>query len=98
MGIFYEVMLEELERNLRKQEAFKSELALHPKGYLSVCVIGGAPYVYRKWREGNSIRSEYVGVTGDDSVKAAEEDRKAYLLAKSSLAELRYEEKTFGGL
>ena len=94
MAIFYEVMLEELERNLRKQEAFKNELALHPKGYLSICVIGGVPYVYRKWREGSSIRSEYVGVPGDDSVKAAEEDRKAYLFAKSSLAELRKEEKS----
>ena len=35
MPIFQGVMEEELERNLRKQEAFKAELSAYPKGYLS---------------------------------------------------------------
>lgn len=93
MPIFQGVMEEELERNLRKQEAFKAELSTHPKGYLSICRIGGVDYVYRKHREGKKIVSVYVGLPGSEEVAQAEKDRQAYLLAKRSLAELRLEEK-----
>ena len=93
MAIFQGVMEEELERNLRKQDAFKEELSVHPKGYLSICRIGGVDYVYRKHREGKRIISTYIGLPGSEEVRKAEEERKAYLLAKKSLAELRLEEK-----
>ena len=93
MAIFQGVMEEELERNLRKQDAFKEELSVHPKGYLSICRIGGVDYVYRKHREGKRIISNYIGLPGSEEVRKAEEERKAYLLAKKSLAELRLEEK-----
>lgn len=93
MPIFQGVMEEELERNKRKQEAFQAELSLHPKGYLSLCRIGGVDYVYRKHREGKKIISEYIGLPGSEEVRKAEVEREAYLLAKQSLAELREEEK-----
>ena len=93
MAIFQGVMEEELERNLRKQEAFQAELSMHPKGYLSICRIGGVDYVYRKHREGKKVVSVYVGLPGSVEVQRAEEERAAYLLAKRSLAELRLEEK-----
>ena len=93
MPIFQGVMEEELERNLRKQDAFKEELSVHPKGYLSICRIGGVDYVYRKHREGKRIISNYIGLPGSEEVRKAEEERKTYLLAKKSLAELRLEEK-----
>ena len=93
MSIFQGVMEEELERNLRKQEAFRAELSAHPKGYLSVCRIGGTDYVYRKHREGKRIVSVYIGLPGSEEVAKAEKDREAYLLAKRSLAELRLEER-----
>ncbi len=93
MPIFQGVMEEELERNLRKQEAFKTELLAHPKGYLCICHIGGVNYVYRKHREGKRIVSAYIGLPGSEEVAKAENDREAYLLAKHSLAELKLEEK-----
>ena len=93
MPIFQGVMEEELERNLRKQEAFKAELSTHPKGYLSICRIGGAPYVYRKYREGGKVISVYVGIPGSEEARKAEDGRAAYLWAKRSLAELKAEEK-----
>lgn len=93
MSVFQGVMEEELERNLRKQEAFKVELLLHPKGYLSVCRIGGADYVYLKHREGKRVISTYVGLPGSDEVEKAAKEREAYLLAKRSLAKLKAEEK-----
>ena len=93
MPIFQGVMEEELERNLRKQEAFKAELSARPKGYLSICRIGGVDYVYRKHREGNKVVSLYIGLPGSEEVLKAEGEREAYLLAKKSLAELKLEEK-----
>ena len=93
MPIFQGVMEEELERNLRKQEAFMAELSSHPKGYLSICRIGGVDYVYRKHREGKRVVSVYIGLPGSEDVAKAENDREAYILAKRSLAELKLEEK-----
>lgn len=93
MQIFQGVMEEELERNLWKQDAFKAEISAHPKGYLSVCRIGGVSYVYRKHREGKKIVSVYIGLPGSEEVAHAEAEREAYLSAKRSLAELKLEEK-----
>ena len=92
MSIFLDVMKEELERNLYKQQAFQNELDSLPKGYLSVCVIGGSSYIYRKRREGNKIVSEYIGVPGDEASQKAEEDREQYLKIKHALKNLKKEE------
>ena len=93
MTIFQGVMEEELERNLRKQEAFKNELSVLPKGYLSICRIGGVNYVYRKYREGKKVVSVYIGLPDSEEVRKAEEQRRSYLFAKRSLADLKLEEK-----
>ena len=93
MSIFQGVMEEELDRNLRKQEAFKKELISYPKGYLSICRIGGVDYVYRKHREGKKIISVYIGPPGSEAARKAKMERDAFLMAKRSLAELRLEEK-----
>lgn len=93
MTIFQGVMEEELVRNLRKQDAFKAELAKHPKGYLSVCHIDGCDYIYRKFRDGNKVISVYVGPLGSEEAEIAQKEREAYLLAKRSLKELKEEEK-----
>ena len=92
MPIFLDVMKEELERNLYKQNAFKEELAKLPSGYLSECVIDGKSYIYRKKRIGNKIISEYIGVPGDNNVKLAESIRRDYLNIKQSLKNLKNEE------
>ena len=92
MSIFLEVMKEELERNLYKQQSFQKQIELLPKGYLSICKIGDKDYLYRKQRIGSKIVSEYVGLPGDENSKKAEEDRKLYLSLKQSLKELKKEE------
>ena len=92
MPIFLDVMKEELERNLYKQNAFEKQLHSLPKGYLSRCVIDKKVYIYRKKRVGNKIVSEYIGVPGDDNVKLAIENRNNYLELKNSLKSLKEEE------
>ena len=93
MSIFLDVMKEELDRNLYKQEAFSNQLNSLPKGYLSKCLIGGKVYIYRKRRDGNRIISEYVGVPNDENVKKAEKQRKQYLDLMKSIKVLKNEEK-----
>ena len=93
MSIFLEIMKEELERNLMSQAAFKEEINKFPSGYLSICVIDGKQYLYRKKREGNKIVSSYVGVVGDAQSIKAESDRREYLTLKQSLKELKQDEQ-----
>ena len=93
MSIFLDVMKEELERNLYKQDSFKRQINNLPKGYLSKCVIDGKVYIYRKERKGNKIISRYIGIPGDDKVKEAEHSRDLYIKMKSALKNLEVEEK-----
>lgn len=32
-----------------------------PRGWLEIKIIKGHPYVYRRWRDGKTMRSQYVG-------------------------------------
>ena len=92
MSIFQGVMEDELERNLRKQDAFKKELASYSKGYLSICHINGVDYIYRKRREGKRIISEYIGPVDSEAAETATSERAAYLSAKTALKTLQLEE------
>lgn len=92
MSIFLDVMKEELERNLFKQNAFLSQIQSLPKGYLSECKIDNRVYIYRKNRIGKKIVSEYIGVPDDNNVKRAIEDRKLYMDLKQSIKVLKNEE------
>ena len=92
MSIFLDVMKEELERNIYKQNAFQEQLNSLPKGYLSTCIINGKKYIYRKNREKNKIVSAYIGVSGDENVLKAIRDRELYLSLKKSLKTLKNEE------
>lgn len=92
MPIFLDVMKEELERNLDKQDAFINQYNSLPKGYFSICKIDGKSYFYRKRREGKKIVSEYIGVPDDDNVKKAIEERDELLKLKKSIRLLKDEE------
>lgn len=93
MSVFLEIMKEELERNLYDQKSLSVQLESLPKGYLSECTIDGKVYIYRKYRLGNKIVSEYIGVPGDENVKKAEEDRRQYLAIQTTIRSLKREEK-----
>lgn len=93
MSIFLEVMKEELERNLYKQDAFIRQINELPRGYLSRCLIDGKIYIYRKKRINKKIVSEYIGIPDDENVKKAENDRAQYLELKHAISVLKEEEK-----
>ena len=97
MSIFLEIMKEELDRNLYKQNAFLEQLNDLPKGYLSICKIDGKEYVYRKYRQGNKIVSEYVGVVSDNECQKAYKLREEYIKLKKALSDLKIDEKKLRG-
>lgn len=92
MSIFADVMKEELDRNLRKQNIFKKELNSLDGSYLSICKIDNKEYVYAKRRCGKKIVSRYIGPVASEEAFAAQKERDNYLEIKSSLKFLRIEE------
>ena len=91
-SILKEVLEEELQRNLQKQRVFKNEFDKYPRGSLVISKIHGDKYVYRKYREGDKIVSEYIGPFDSDAVKQAFDDRNKHLKYKQSLKNLKNEE------
>ena len=92
-SVFKSVVIDELERNLRKQSAFSHELSKYKKGSLSIVVIHGDKYLYRKYRQKDKVISEYIGSIDDESSKKAYEDRAKYLKLKQDIKDLEEEEK-----
>lgn len=87
------VLEEELERNLQKQKVFLSELLKYPKGSLVVTRIHNDQYLYRKYRSGNKIVSNYIGPIISESAQKAIKDRKQYVKLKKDINDLKIEER-----
>ena len=87
------VLEEELKRNLEKQRVFSNELAKYPKGSLVVVKVHGDCYLYRKYRDGEKIKSVYIGPINSDEAKKAYEDRNKYIQLKQDIKDLKEEEK-----
>ena len=92
-SVLLSVLIDELDRNLRKQSIIKKELEKLPKGSLLVEIIHGDKYLYRKFRKKDKIISEYIGSIDSDNAKKAMNDRKKYLKIKNDLKALSEEEK-----
>ena len=91
-SVLKSVLEEELERNLQKQRVFSSELRKHPKGSLVIVEIHGDKYLYRKYRDGNKIISNYIGPINSESANKAYKDREQYIKLKQDIKELEEEE------
>lgn len=92
-NVLKSVLIEELERNRKKQELFAKELEKYPKGSLSVVVIHGDKYLYRKNRIKNKVVGQYVGPIKSEAANEAYEQRVKYLKIKQDLKDLKGEEK-----
>ncbi len=93
-SVLKSVLEEELERNIHKQVVFSNELSKYPKGSLVVSSIHGDSYLYRRYREGNKIKSEYIGPMDGEKAKKAYECRAKYIKIKEDLKNLLVEEKS----
>lgn len=87
------VLEEELERNLKKQRVFQNEFLRYPKGSLVVVRIHDDPYLYRKYRSGKKIISNYIGPIDSEYAQKAIKYRERYLKLKQDIKDLKAEEK-----
>ena len=62
VNIIRDTLAEELDRNARSQRAYELEHAKFPRGSVSVRTRGNKTYCYLKYREGNRVVTQYVGV------------------------------------
>jgi hypothetical protein len=96
MSILTDIIVEEKERLEELLTFYKSEISKYPKGYISRRKRNGNIYCYRSYRDGNTVRTIYIGITGSDEVKDIEKDiekrrdfEKKYRQAKDNLKEAK---------
>ena len=78
------------ERLLEKEQAYKTQLALLPKGRVHNKLIGGKKYPYLTYREDGKVKSRYVKSEELDQVRAQVEQRQQVeKTLKSIRADLR---------
>lgn len=92
-NVLKSVLIEELKRNRKKQELYAKELENYPKGSLSVVVVHGDKYLYRKMRIKNKVVGQYIGPLKSEVANKAYEQRVKYLKIKQDLKDLKEEEK-----
>ncbi len=91
-NVLKSVLEEELRRNLQKQKVFSDELNKYPKGSLVVVKIHGDQYLYRKFREGKKIISNYIGPIKSEEAERAYKAREKYIKLKQDVKDLKEEE------
>lgn len=91
--ILVNILKEELNNVLIKQNIFKSELDKIPSGYITISKIHGEEYIYRKERINNKLVSSYIGKAGSEKANQAISQRVEYLKLQESLKELRAQEQ-----
>jgi len=90
MPVIHDALKEELERLMEKEQAYKNQLALLPKGRIHHKLIGGKKYPYLTYREGGKVKSRYVKPEELEHVMAQVEQRQQHEKAlKSIRADLR---------
>ena len=90
MPVIHDALREELERLLEKEQAYKKQLSLLPKGRIHDKSIGGKKYPYLTYREDGKVKSRYVKPEELEQVMAQVEQRQQHEKSlKSIRADLR---------
>lgn len=61
MSIVDSILKEELQRLMALQQKYRASLLEYPSGAVSIKTKGGHRYVYRAFRDGQRIVTQYVG-------------------------------------
>lgn len=86
MTILESVLNEELDRLKSHISSYEDMLSNMPKGYISIVEISGKRFAYLKWREGNKVKSKYIGLEGS---KEEKDSREIYFERKRIEANLK---------
>ena len=90
MPVIHDALREEFDRLLEKEQAYKEQLSLLPKGQIHDKLISGKKYPYLTYREEGKVKSRYVKPEELEQVMAQVEQRQQYeKTLKSIRADLR---------
>ena len=95
-NMIVEMLEEELDRNVRAQEAYAAERDRLPKGSVCIKSRGSKVYCYLKYRDGRRTVTQYAGVasTVEEDLRAQVARRKEVeAIIRQLKAEQRYIEK-----
>lgn len=77
MSVLEDLLKEEYERSLRVSAAMERELTELPRGSVQRKVINGYQYYYLQFREGDKIKSNYIGNDEVDDIREKVKRRKS---------------------
>ena len=104
MSVVLDAIKENLERNLYMQELYFKNMQNLRKGSLTIKTINGKEYYYLVYREGEKVKTDYIGVKGKtdlNHIKKEIKDRGNYrrqiIQLKKEEKELRRAIKALGG-
>ncbi len=96
MSILIDIIAEEKERLEELLKFYRDEISKYPKGYISKRKRNGNVYCYRSYRDGDTVKTVYIGISGSDDVKELEKTiekrhdfEKKYQQAKMNLKEAK---------
>jgi len=59
--VIYNTLKEEKQRNLERQDIYRSEIEGLRKGKIIVKMRSGKPYHYLLYRDGDKVKTDYIG-------------------------------------
>ena len=69
MSIMLNIISEEKERLEELLKFYKKEISNFPRGYISQRKRNGNIYCYQSYREGNTVKTKYIGIAGSNEIK-----------------------------
>ena len=93
MSVVLDAIKENLERNLYMQELYSKNMQSLRKGSLTVKNINGNEYYYLIYRDGEKVKTEYIGIKGKTDLKNIKKELKDRENYRTQILQLKKEEK-----
>ena len=93
MSVVLDAIEENLERNLYMQELYSKNMQSLRKGSLTVKNINGNEYYYLIYRDGEKVKTEYIGIKGKTDLKNIKKELKDRENYRTQILQLKKEEK-----
>ena len=93
MSVVLDAIKENLERNLYMQELYSKNMQSLRKGSLTVKNINGNEYYYLLYRDGEKVKTEYIGIKGKTDLKNIKKELKDRENYRTQILQLKKEEK-----
>lgn len=93
MSVVLEAIKENLQRNLHIQKLYSKNMQNLRKGSVTVKIINGNEYYYLVYREGEKVKTDYIGVKGKTELDSIKKELKLRENYRKQILQLKKEEK-----